>query len=231
MNQTALILLLLTAFVFGCGDQANKDGKIETYYDSGSLSRIAYYKDGMLNGEEKTFYPSGVLKTKKQWKNDTLIYEQHEYYDTLVSYLRTDAKGDTIISESPSFKSYSFVNNEGKVAYKVDYDTKANIAQKNGNSIVLAFKEVSTGRVGEHYDIAYIVATPPLMEARQMNVLVYNENQLIDSAQLEIDYDYNRATFSFTPKATGMHEIKSIYKQVGAGGEFEDTNLLNIMIK
>lgn len=231
IKSLILIFPLLAFSIFSCNESATRDGEIRTYYADSSLQRIIHYKEGLLYGDEKVYYPSGNLKMKRQWMNDTLIFEQHEYYDTLQAYVHVSEPGDTIISETPKWKSYSFVNEIGEIAYQVDYNRGGKAINYFGNPVVSVFMDSIPNGTKTKYEVFYRVATPPFIEKREFKVFVNKGEEIVDSALLEIDTKYNLSSYSFEPKEAGEYILKAVYEQQGRQNYSSDTTYAKVAIK
>jgi len=219
---------LTTSLVFICCENSTKEGEQKSYFEDGTLKLLVNYKNGLKYGDEQIYYPSGNLRIKRQWKNDTLIYEQHEYYDTLIAYLKTNRMGDTTISRNPMFKSYSFVNENGEVTYRVDYDMKGEATAHFGKPIVSVFSDLINNKTEVNYRIIYRLAPPPFIENRKFKISVSREKEILDSTLLEIDTEYNLATYSFKPQRPGDYVFEAIYIQRGENKAISDTSYVKI---
>lgn len=171
-------------------------GVTKYFYKDGSLEMLIPYENDKQQGNEFWYYPSGNLKKKFQWHQDTPIYEIKEYYDLSRPTLLAIGE-DTVIQNYPSIKTFEFLNDKAEKRLTIKYDSLGNIENVDGHIIAEGYMDNIPGTVGDTFRLQFKVATPPYVNSS----LSISKNQN-PSTIVEIDKDYNIASYYYVPEDT-----------------------------
>lgn len=121
-------------------------GVYKTYYLSGKLENIAYFKHGIKDSIDLWYYESGVLEEKRCWKNKHTFGDQYIYHENgkLAIYIFTDLKGNNV--------------------YKRNYDKNGLFTQTQGQLyFTFSTKRLKRDslRTGKSFTMRMVFPTPP----------------------------------------------------------------------
>jgi hypothetical protein len=214
-----------------CNKDTIRHGMTIFYFPDGSIKKKLYYEYGEKHGNDSVFYRSGNLKERRQWNMGNPVYDLSKYYDSVVSSVVVDNKtGDTLIAILPKYKEYSYFDIEGKIKYTRFYDDEMNFLKEEGSPIVDIEYDYFSIIPNYMNSFGFLLATPPYSQY-DFTIKVFKNNQLIEEKQLDIDFDYNKATFSIILSEDADFTIKGIYEIYNLQGELTRSHSLTVQLR
>jgi len=186
-----------------------KEGLSVVYDDQGNILLELYYNNGKKDSIETEYYISGELKSHKLWNLGKLWGEYVTYYDGLKDIYFTEISNDTFRIEEPLRKSYSYYDQNERIAYQRTYDTLGNLIEQKGNGIIAT--RVFHPKIDQNdtLHIQYYVANPPWV-SKDFFFEIFDETGLIKTEKQEIDKKFSAVFYKNVFDKPGIYNIRGI---------------------